>query len=199
MRSVDAKSMSGKAILSVSDRFSLFHCAYRMAFNSSGAQHFPIRRNLLQGSPSRGEALARQLHNLRQFVSDNQAEFDAMPYEPWTKAPRGFKSPENKVGAATVARGIRGVYLLNHLRTRDAEKQLFLYPGVLMTEELYNRFSQQYYCPTALEVPALNYKVNRDGFETKVEMLVVADPTSIGALLNDCSISGRIGKSACCH
>ena len=52
---------------------------------------------------------------------------------------------------------------------------------------LYETFSQQYYCPTGLEVPALSYE-GCDG--EQVKMLIIGDPTSLGALIND-GIEGR--------
>jgi hypothetical protein len=43
------------------------------------------RYNLLDGNPSHTGCLQRQRDNLVRFVEDNKAEFDKLPYEPWTR------------------------------------------------------------------------------------------------------------------
>jgi hypothetical protein len=154
----------------------------------------PERRNLLSGMPDRGAALQAQRANLDRFVADHQAEFDAMPYMPWTEVPahHHFHQHEHSVTAASVARGIRGVYLKHALRIGDKhEIPLFYYPGLLLTHQLHTLFSEEYYCPTSLEIPVLDY-TDEDG--SAVKMMIIGDPTSTGALINDARKSKLTGQ-----
>ena len=57
------------------------------------------------------------------------------------------------------------------------------YPGLLVTAPLLERFNAEYYCPTALRLPSLDYKPS--GSSHPVEMMIIGDPTSPGAIIND--------------
>jgi len=146
-------------------------------------------RPLLAGLPDRGQALERQRDNLMEFVRNNQQAFDAMPYEPWTKVPStpGPKQLEFDVRASTVVPGLRGVFPRHLVPASLQEQRLLFYPGLLMTDRLYQSFFEQYYCPTGLELPPLAYQ---DSKEQPVGVVIVGDPTSAGALIND----GRYGR-----
>jgi len=147
-------------------------------------------RALLAGLPDRGEALKRQLANLVRFAADNADALDAMPYEPWTRAPPNdgaFKGLHFEVRASTV-RGLRGVFPLQPVPASEREQRLLYYPGLLVTTELFNEFSQEYYCPTGLELSSLGYK---DENGQSVGIVIIGDPTSLGALIND----GHYGRS----
>ena len=73
--------------------------------------------------------------------------------------------------------------LLFPLRRR---KEVMYYPGLLVTEELLNQLQIYCYCPTALELPALDYE--QDGKLVKV--LVIGDPEQPGAIINDGEVEG---------
>lgn len=147
-------------------------------------------RSLLVGLPDRGAALARQLANLVEFEEDNAEEFAAMPYEPWTRAPPhdgAFRGLRFEVRASTV-RGLRGVFPLQTVPSKEEGQRLLYYPGLLVTQTLFNKFYRDYYCPTGLNLPALGYKDEKGHY---VGMTIIGDPTSLGALIND----GRYGRS----
>jgi hypothetical protein len=124
-----------------------------------------------------------------QFVADNQDAFAAMPYEPWTRMPAnpGPAGHQFSIRASTVP-GLRGVFLQQPLPASSQEVRLLYYPGLLVTNALYQSFYEQYYCPTGLGLPALAY-TDADG--QLVKMVIIGDPTSAGALVND----GLYGRS----
>ena len=145
---------------------------------------------LFAGLPLRGVALEQQRANLVRFHEDNRAAFDAMPYEPWTQAPKsaGVGKLQFKAAAASPPlTGLRGVFSLQSVPAATQERQLLYYSGLLISSELYQRFCAQYYCPTGLELPALAYK---DAAGRRVEMLIIGDPTSLAAIIND-GVFGR--------
>jgi hypothetical protein len=151
-------------------------------------------RLLTQGMLSREQALLAQRANLDRFLQDNPLLFAAMPYIPWTRSSASFRAVKTRIapsylpGARSVA--LLGVVLEEDVRSRSTEHPLLLYPGLLMTETLYSLFVTQYHCPTALELPALTW-TDTGGEEQK--MLVVGDPTSPGAIVNDGVKSGKLG------
>lgn len=141
-------------------------------------------RQLLTDLPSRGQALQRQRSNLVQFLADNKHEFDAMPYEPWTREPvnpSGAEGLQFEARASTQVPGLRGVFPLKLVRASSNPRRLLYYPGLLTTDKLYQSFYAQYYCPTGLELPPLAYEERGK----KVTITIIGDPTSLGALIND--------------
>ena len=168
---------------------------------SEPAAATPIPRALLAGLPSRAEALKQQLTVLRRFHTENKAAFDEMPYEAWTVPPKGYDGLDERQfeqrPAAPPLSGLRGVYLRKGctVPAKSTARQLLYYSGLLVTSALFKLFVEQYFCPTALELPALAY-TNKKG--AKVIMLVIGDPTSLGALINDGKF-GRDGTNSRTH
>ena len=87
--------------------------------------------------------------------------------------------------------GLHGVMLDEAVTTHDREQLLAYYPGLLVTEALFNRFAEQYYCPTALGLPALAWA--EAGNREPHNMLIIGDPTCTGAIINDGVRSGLQG------
>jgi len=149
-------------------------------------------RPLLVGLQSSEAALQAQRRNLDRFVQDHAAEYAAFPYRPWTQATRklGVKTtvgPSQLPGCV----GLRGVKLAAAITTGDRELQLLYYSGLLMSEQMYQQFHAEYYCPTALELPALAFL---DNSGQRQNVLIVGDPTSHGAIINDGVHSGLEGQ-----
>ena len=177
----------------------VFDCS-RVA-SSSFCEHMsqPRReiRELLAGLPSRHEALQQQRANLVQFVADNRAAFDAMPYEPWTVMTAANAAAEDKgfeVRASNLP-GLRGVFPLQAIAASSTPRRILFYPGLLLPDSLYQSFYKAYYCPTGLELPPLAYYV--DG--KRVGITIVGDPTSKGALINDGVFRHDDGQHNCTH
>jgi hypothetical protein len=152
-------------------------------------------RPLSIGLPSRDAALQAQKDNLLRFVQEQHAAYAELPYLPWTDQRVKFGVPtqlcaSNLPGCA----GLRGVELVRELRTEHREVPLVYYPGLLMTDRMYQQFNQRYHCPTGLGLPVLNF-VDPSGKE--VEVLIVGDPTSHGAIINDGKRSGHTGQCWC--
>jgi hypothetical protein len=144
-------------------------------------------RALLTGAPHRGDALQQQLANLKRFYEDHRQQFDAMPYVAWTVPSKNRMSYRFAVRPASAPlRGLRGVFPVQAIPSNPNERLLMPYGGLLITEKLYEAFSKRYYCPTGLEIPALAYQ---DG-DKEVKVLVIGDPTSQGAIIND----GKVGR-----
>jgi hypothetical protein len=149
------------------------------------------RRPLLIAMPTRTQALAAQKANLVKFAQDNAQAFAALPFEPWTRMERAY-SVATRIAASSIPGcvGLQGVRLVNALRTDDGEdKPVLYYPGLLVTEQLFMAFQQTYHCPTALDLPALDFNSHR--------VLVIGDPTSEGAIINDGVHSGLEGEHLC--
>jgi hypothetical protein len=144
--------------------------------------------------PTRQQALQAQRANLDRFLQDNALLFAAMPYIPWTRSSAGFRAVRTRIAPSYLpgarSLGLLGVVLEEDVSSRSTEQPILLYPGLLMTETLHGLFVTQYHCPTALELPALTW-TDTGGEEQK--MLVVGDPTSPGAIVNDGVKSGRQG------
>lgn len=165
------------------------------AFASHARPPPPARvvRSLVAGLPTREQALQRQRDNLQQFADDNKQKFDAMPYEAWTSGPSHSEVGCSSSGLAFEVRasklvpGLRGVFPCQPVRSSSREQHLLNYYGMLLTDRLYESFYKQYYCPTGLELPPLAYN---DGKRT-VKVLILGDPTCLGALIND----GRYGRN----
>lgn len=151
-------------------------------------------RPLSIGLPSRERALEEQKANLFRFVQENTAAYAALPWEPFTSI-----NPRLKFGVATAVVastlsgcvGLRGVALREPLITRDEEEPIAYYPGLLVTDQLHELFAEQYYCPTSLELKALKWK--EPGDNQARPMLIIGDPTSHAALINDGVRSGAAG------
>lgn len=139
---------------------------------------------LFAGLPPRSVSMERQRRNLEQFLTDNAAEFARMPYEPWTVAARGggHKPIETVVKGSSMLPGLLGVFPAVDIPASDHTRFVLWYPGLLVTDELYEKFHKQYYCPTGLALPALKYK---DESGNEVKMVIIGDPTSPGAQIND--------------
>jgi hypothetical protein len=181
---------------STADRSNI-HAAALSDASPQHARAFPSHaRPLLRGIPSREAALIAQRDNLERFVRDNPADFAAMPYHPWTKPVRKF-GVSTSIAASSLPGcvGLRGVLLQESITTGEKEsKPLLYYPGLLMTERMHSRFSQEYYCPTSLGLPALAYVDPVSHLPQP--MLIVGDPTSHGAIINDGVRSGMEGSSS---
>lgn len=152
-----------------------------------------LARSLAVGLPDRHAALQAQRANLARFVAANQAEFDRMPFHPWTCPGRSPPLAQTRLAASSLPGcvGLQGVILETDQPARKDERQLLLYPGLIMTEELFAKFVREYYCPTALELPALSrHPANKE----RLTMLIVGDPTSHGAIINDGVRSGHAGR-----
>lgn len=80
----------------------------------------PVVRELMCGSPSYSETLKRQRANLDTFLANNLAEFDAMPYEPWTAHSPHLTDKSVSVRSSSVAAGILGVYLNEPIQTHQS-------------------------------------------------------------------------------
>jgi hypothetical protein len=65
---------------------------------------------------------------------------------------------------------------------------LLLYPGLLVTAALLDVFNRDYYCPTALRLPSLDYV---DDAGKKIKMFLIGDPVEPGPIINDGGRSGR--------
>jgi hypothetical protein len=158
------------------------------------ASHGVVVRLLTEGMPTRQQALQAQRANLDRFLQDNALLFAAMPYIPWTRSSAGFRAVKVRIAPSYLpgARnlGLLGVVLEEDVRARSTEQPILLYPGLLMTETLHDLFVTQYHCPTALELPALTWT---DAQGEEQNMLVVGDPTSPGAVVNDGVKSGKHG------
>ena len=162
--------------------------------NSSGdGLHLP--RPLLHGAPHRGDALLLQKRNLLRFVQTHAAEFEALPYHPWTSECRSEGEAGVVVGPSSLpgCEGLRGVKLLHAITTGAQVKMLLHYPGLILTEELYQLFQEEYHCPTALELPALTW--TNPSSQMVHRFLILGDPTQPGAIVNDGPWSGVEGQS----
>jgi hypothetical protein len=156
-------------------------------FHSAGSPpvNFPFSqaRLLLAGLPPRQEALAAQKANLQRFVDANRAAFDALPCYPFTRERAWPKAPKTRVAASSLPGciGLQGVFMEQSMPAHSKSQRLLHYPGLLMTEELYRKFQQQYHCPTALQLPAFQ----------ECDLMIVGDPTAAGAIVNDGVKSGK--------
>jgi hypothetical protein len=149
-------------------------------------------RPLLAGLPDRGKALQRQRANLVAFANDpaNAEAFAAMPYEKWTTVPAdadGANGLQFEARASTLVPGLRGVFPCQPVPASPQEVRLLSYHGLLVTHALYQSFYEKFYCPTGLEVPALQFK-GENG--RSVGVTLIGDPTALAALIND----GRYGR-----
>lgn len=145
---------------------------------------FPDARALFIHMPTREQALEAQKANLLRFVRDNAEAFDALPYEPFTRPrPRFGLQTTIIVSSIPDCVGLRGVALVKDLITLKKEKPICYYPGLLITEKLHVKFTKQYYCPTSLQLKEIRYR--EPGAATARPLLILGDPTSHGALIND--------------
>jgi hypothetical protein len=150
-------------------------------------------RPLFIDLPGKGLALRAQRSNLDKFLQSNAAAYAELPYLPWTK-------PAHKSGIATEivsskldgCAGLRGVTLVQDLITGDRDVPLLYYSGLLMNEAMYQQFADEYHCPTALELPSLAYTDARTAQRHK--MILIGDPTTAGAIINDGVYSGLEGQ-----
>ena len=126
------------------------------------------------------------------FVCEHAAEYAALPYHPWTKPLAGFEVAVHVTTSSLPGCvGLRGVVLGESVRTLAQKKSLLFYSGLLMTEALYQQFAEEYYCPTALELPPLSWTDPATG--ATHNFLVVGDPTRAGAIINDGPFSNYPG------
>lgn len=125
------------------------------------------------------------------FAVDNKKEFDALPYFPWTSPPAGrsgFRGHKFKAAPAKAPlTGLIGVFTEQTIAAEPTQRKLIPYGGLLVTPTLYERFSKQYFCPTGLQLDSLEYEENG----RTVPMLLIGEPTSLGALIND----GGVGRA----
>lgn len=157
-----------------------------VAAAGSAVPFFPASaRLLLAGVPPRSDALRAQKANLQRFVDSRRAQFDAMPYYPFTRKPGWANEPKTRVAASSLPGcvGMQGVFMEQAIAAQEKQQRLLFYPGLLMTHELFHEFQQHYHCPTALELPAFQDAL----------MMIVGDPTEPGAIVNDGVKSGREG------
>ena len=166
------------------------------------AQQLAASRPLLAGLPARGQALKRQRANLLAFANDpaNAEAFAAMPYEKWTTVPAdadGANGFQFESRASTLLPGLRGVFPRQPVPASSREVRLLAYHGLLVTHALYQSFYEKFYCPTGLELPALQFR-GADG--RSVGMVLIGDPTAMAALINDGRYGRKNGQSKqCCE
>jgi hypothetical protein len=149
-----------------------------------------LRRSLMEGLPARSEFLQQQRRNMDTFAEDNKEDFDAMEYFPWTSPPAGrsgFRGHKFKAAPAKAPlTGLIGVFTEQKIDAAPTPRRLIPYGGMLVTPTLYERFSKQYFCPTGLQLDSVECE---DKGKT-AKMLLIGDPTSLGALIND----GGVGR-----
>jgi len=175
----------------------------------AGAGALTNAQSLLQGAPSLLQLLQRQRANLDTFLRANAAAFAALRYEPWTTPPVQ-PAPGSTLRTSSLAPAHLGVYPTQPLRSAATAtgQQLFAvrwslfslscralfcahsggqlvayYPGLLMSSALLSLFTEQYYCPTALDLPSLNYTDERTG--QLVQIVIIGDPSDPGPNLLD--------------
>ncbi len=139
--------------------------------------------------------LARQRANLVRFVDDEKAAFALQRYLPWTDD-RGVPECPVRVDASRHISGCLGLYLTKPVKNKGF---VCVYPGVLMWEELADKFSMLYHCPTAVRVKGLDYFVDAsmakrmeleaECYDSKtkrwwVRMTLQGDPTAFGPIIN---------------
>ena len=73
---------------------------------------------------------------------------------------------------------------------RRLPRTVLYYPGLLVSENILSALNEFCYCPTALDLPTLNYE--EDG--KQVNVLVIGDPTQPGPNINDGSHAGLPGE-----
>lgn len=75
--------------------------------------NFVMALLLTDGLPPYAASLQRQKDNLVRFVAENQAEFDAMKYHPWTLPAEDSESRVSKldIRPSTVSPDLRGVFM----------------------------------------------------------------------------------------
>ena len=135
----------------------------------------------------------KQYAGLSAFVNENKAELGLMKYLPFTSP---GKPADARMAPSKLIRGTLGLF-----PTRTSIKpraKVASYPGVLMFMELHEKFNKEWYVPTALRVPVLDYHVGRDeaaamGLDQEaceaddkwlVRMVLVGDPRAAGPVIN---------------
>lgn len=154
---------------------------------------------MLSSPSSHSNAHRAQLANLRAWVQSHRSEWGALRYHPWTGADvsrdstlalRQSKLLPPTMGVITTKPCSGGVVLCG-------------YPGVVMWEEMHDKFGQSFHCPTAVHAPELDYlvdlstanklgldigspQVHRKGARGRynVRIVIVGDPTAVGPLVN---------------
>jgi hypothetical protein len=134
-----------------------------------------------------------QLQVLKRFVEEQAEMFALFKYAPFTE---GEHIKDVCLRPSTLIPGTVGVF--SSAPTCAPKKWLSDYPGVLMWNELHDRFVQRYHCPTAVRCPVLDYTVDDTAAtamgldpscriknnEWLVGVTLVGDPTRVGALFN---------------
>jgi len=135
----------------------------------------------------------RQYAGLSAFVSEHRDELGLMKYLPFTSP---GKAVDARLAPSKLIPGTLGLF-----PTRTSVKpraKVASYPGVLMFMELHEQFNKEWYVPTALRVPVLDYSVGRVeaaamGLESEAEqadgqwlvrMVLVGDPRAAGPIIN---------------
>ena len=144
---------------------------------------------------SADERLRRQKRNLEQFVVKFKEEFDLQQYDPWTVDSLADPASFVRVAESRSLPGYLGLYSTKLLKQRAF---VCAYPGVLMWEELADKFSMLYHCPTAVRLDILDYYVDdtmakrmrlaavcrKKANEWLVRMTLQGDPTAFGPIIN---------------
>ena len=65
------------------------------------------------------------------------------------------------------------------------------YPGAVFTVQQHELFAKQYYCPTAVRVPLLEYL---DSKGKKVEFVILGNPSCDGPITNDARGTSKNGQ-----
>lgn len=68
------------------------------------------------------------------------------------------------------------------------------YPGLIVSDELFASFNEQYYCPTAVEVDLLKYKHSGK----MVRFTLIGDPIACGPTIND-GIPSQVASKCVLH
>jgi hypothetical protein len=144
-------------------------------------------------SLSNDPRLLAQRLNLIDFVKLHALDYTSFRYSPWTSAAH---EGAVRIGPSEFLPGLLGAFPVP--RTLTKSTMLSGYPGVVMWDELYEEFNEKFHCPTAVEVPILDY--NAGDAEAKqlglqatkrlgpnkwlVKVLVVGDPIHVGSIFN---------------
>jgi ribA/ribD-fused uncharacterized protein len=132
-----------------------------------------------------------QQRQLDAFLESEQAAFAQGRYQASTR-PATPKLPDARLELrpSDLVTDCIGVFATQAI---DEGQVLAYYPGVLMTEPLWQKFSAKAHCPTFLLLDSLSYfDLPVSGArKKKTQMTLVGDPTSVGALFNSHRSTGK--------
>jgi hypothetical protein len=133
---------------------------------------------------SNDKRLVAQRNNLIKFVKEHEADFNQMPFEPWTQPlNEEEQSIRVQVGPSHIyqLRGLLGVQVVDPVGPKSTE--VVPYPGLIMPMYLFEKFDSEYECPTAVEVVG-QYCHPKGKQSKKYQLVLVGDPTAPGPIVN---------------